>query len=844
MVDFESIKATARARLLGLLQSWLSNGIRRGHEYVVGDLRNAKGESLSINLKTGAWKDFATGQCGGDPISLYAALRGLSQLDSATALAEQFGLGEAPHKSNGKANGKSHKSSAHPDAEAEIIMPVPAKAPPPNDHFRLGKPTKRWAYRDAAGAIIGYAVRFNLPDAKKEVIPQVFTSRGWQWKSFPKPRPLYGLGHLAARPDAPVVICEGEPAADAAAKLLPEYVSVTWPGGGQATQYVDWTVLHGRKVLIWPDRDRHDYKDGMMAGEEIPYEEQPGTVTGNEISDILGPHCPEVKILDTRDFTKPGHDAADCEAKIEKGGLGWDTAEFLNWARKNVRTWQSGVAAPQSAVALTIFKPIPTHLRQTFHLKDLTTISTAFLNQVYIGTNGPLKHYSGEWYRWNGSHYPKVEMELIRRDAYAFLNQCAYFVDKGGIEDIKPDRELVSKLIDAMAALVHLEATQIAPCWISGRGPDPKGCAVLQNGVLELSTRRLWNHTPDFWTHNCVPYSYDPLLPPPVQWLAFLDSTWPTDTAAIACLQEIFGYVLTSDTSLQKIFMIVGPKRSGKGTIGRVLKALLGKENTCEPTLDSLRNEFGLEQLIGKMLAVFSDVRLEGQTASITEHLLSISGEDSKSVNRKNVKHWNGQLISRFVMLTNILPRFGDSSGALASRFIILQMVVSHFGKEDPKLTEKLLQELPGIFNWSLDGLDRLRARGHFVIPASSQDKIREFEELSAPIAAFIRDSCMVGDTQQIECSELYEAWIKWCRDNGRDGHGTLQSFSRDLKAQEPMVVTKPLRTWSGVRPHFVGITKSIGSNLKEEEAAAVDMPPAPPPADGPMWERSDFDLG
>ena len=130
-------------------------------------------------------------------------------------------------------------------------------------------------------------------------------------------------------------------------------------------------------------------------------------------------------------------------------------------------------------------------------------------------------------------------------------------------------------------------------------------------------------------------------------------------------------------------------------------------------------------------------------------------------------------------------------------------------------------------------------------MPASSQDKIREFEELSAPIAAFIRDSCVVGVSEQIECAELYEAWIKWCRDNGRDGHGTLQSFSRDLKAQEPTVVTKPLRGWSGVRPHFVGITKSIGSNLKEENLGTppIGMPPAPPPADEPLWSRHDFDL-
>ena len=168
-------------------------------------------------------------------------------------------------------------------------------------------------------------------------------------------------------------------------------------------------------------------------------------------------------------------------------------------------------------------------------------------------------------------------------------------------------------------------------------------------------------------------------------------------------------------------------------------------------------------------------------------------------------------------MMTNILPRFGDSSGALASRFVIMVIKKSHYGKEDPKLTEKLMPELSGIFNWALDGLERLRKRGYFVNPKSSMDKIREFEELSAPIAAFLRDRCVVGEDKKIDVREMFELWVSWCREQGRDGHGTMQTFSRDLKAQEPNIVTKPLRGWNGVSHHFVGVARAEENHLQEE---------------------------
>jgi putative DNA primase/helicase len=117
--------------------------------------------------------------------------------------------------------------------------------------------------------------------------------------------------------------------------------------------------------------------------------------------------------------------------------------------------------------------------------------------------------------------------------------------------------------------------------------------------------------------------------------------------------------------------MIIGPKRAGKGTIGRISRRLLGGHNVCAPTLADIGDHFGRAVLIGKTLALVADARISGRadTAAITERLLSISGEDPQTIPRKFLPDWNGFLPTRFMVLTNELPKIEDASATLASRF-------------------------------------------------------------------------------------------------------------------------------------------------------------------------------
>jgi uncharacterized protein (DUF927 family) len=141
------------------------------------------------------------------------------------------------------------------------VSPVPADAPALRMRHRdLGEPVAVWSYRDAAGALLGSVCRFRRGDGGKEIRVRTLWADAegrhcWRWASWPTPRPLYGLDRLAAQPDAPVIVCEGERAADAAAERWPDYVAVTSPGGARAARKADWSPLAGRRVTVWPDRD-------------------------------------------------------------------------------------------------------------------------------------------------------------------------------------------------------------------------------------------------------------------------------------------------------------------------------------------------------------------------------------------------------------------------------------------------------------------------------------------------------------------------------------------------------------------------------------------------------------
>ena len=146
-----------------------------------------------------------------------------------------------------------------------------------------------------------------------------------------------------------------------------------------------------------------------------------------------------------------------------------------------------------------------------------------------------------------------------------------------------------------------------------GASPVPASEIVAcANGLLHVGTRKLYPHTPLFFSTVAVPFAYDPAAPEPARWLRFLGDLWPDDqdshrrAAGILRLRPVRPHRPAQDPAADR------PDPRGKGTIARILTALVGAGNAAGPTLASLGTNFGLSPLLGKPLAVVSDARLGG----------------------------------------------------------------------------------------------------------------------------------------------------------------------------------------------------------------------------------------
>lgn len=182
-----------------------------------------------------------------------------------------------------------------------VLKYVPEGTIPPNDmkHYKLGAPSHKWEYKDYNGKTVGYIYRFDKPEGGKELMPLAYCqadedgSRQFRWKSFDKPRPLYGE-YLLKGNQKPVLIVEGEKTKDAAEKLFPDLVVISWPGGGNAAKFANWEVLKDRVVTIWPDAD------------------EPGIKCATNIAEILiAAKAKEVKTVFPPEGLPKGWDLAD-----------------------------------------------------------------------------------------------------------------------------------------------------------------------------------------------------------------------------------------------------------------------------------------------------------------------------------------------------------------------------------------------------------------------------------------------------------------------------------------------------------------------------------------------------
>lgn len=699
------------------------------------------------------------------------------------------------------------------DAPAAAPRPVPG--PPP---VMPAQDEASYEYQDATGAAL-FTVHRRVGKDGKKTFRQQAADGTWSIKGIDPV--LLGLPTVLSRAahGETVHVVEGEK--DAYAIYLAGSVGTCNPGGAKK-----WTdrmadALEGcGLVVVWRDRD------WVKAGDD-PAARTPGDAWARAVVDSLARRGIPYRVVEAA----AGKDAWDHVAL----GYTLDQAIPVTLEGSGGRDLEGVEIVPADDTPL----PVARHLDPSWHDPD---------------TGLPVRYFwRGSWLVWTGTHWTEEEQGAFRHTLYGRLEH-ARFEKKGkdgaaGLVAWNPAPRNLAPLEDAARSVRFLPAAVDAGSRrrSDGTWEPPGGAAVaFTNGVLDIATRAFTAPSPGYLNTSSVPFAYNPAAPVPREWLSFLASVWPDDPESVALVQEWFGYVLSGRTNQQKILFLQGPRRSGKGTIGRILRKLVGEANYAGPTLAGMAETFGLQSLIGKSLALISDMKMpERNGQMVLERMLSISGEDALDINRKYRDAWTGKLPVRLMILSNNLPAFKDSSNAFAGRLLLVQLRQSFFDREDLGLEQRLTAELDGILLWALDGLARLTARGHFVPPVTARETMSAMRTAASPLTAFLDDYCAVGPGYTVPAAELYQAYVRWGKEeNGQSWTTTSAAFGRDLaelvdvSRSRPRTAGRPVWTYNGIGllPREGG-THAVHPNMRSAGNGQVTANPftvtVPRPAPG-----------
>lgn len=387
-IRWTELAAALQRKALELLKEWLPHGHlnQQKTEYVCGSLSGDAGSSLSVNLESGLWKDFCTGESGRDLLDLYAAIHDLSKGKAAVQVARDYALEDVAGLVKGPPGGvpppprpPRPPPPPKPERESEkweTIKPAPAHHVQPT-FVHPAKERSRdridhTARYQVGEDLYGFVVRFIDSQGEKVTIPYTYArslrdgTETWKWRFWADPRPLYFPG--GQLPDGrTVVLVEGERKAECLQALLDAgapgvYCVVSWPGGANAWQKAMWEWLAGCTVIMWPDCDSlrekppraelkacttDDERDALHGRQPyMAFEAQPGMKAmlgiGALLRDAQG--C-TVQLLP---IDKPGVKPSgwDCRDAIETDG--WDFARVQAYFG-SARALLADVSAPAPA---------------------------------------------------------------------------------------------------------------------------------------------------------------------------------------------------------------------------------------------------------------------------------------------------------------------------------------------------------------------------------------------------------------------------------------------------------------------------------------------------------------
>lgn len=719
---------------------------RRGSEHVACcPFHNDKSPSFTVSQEKGFYYCFGCGATG-DAIDFVREFEGLGFREAVEAIVGNLPAGAA-------AAPPTPRKPAAPTRQ--VLMPAPGPCPS-FDHPRYGQPAAVWAYDDQDGRLLGYVARYEPAGERKQIVPWTCSPEGWGMGQWAEPRPLYGLSRLA--PGRAVLLVEGEKGADAAQATVGNvYAVLTWPGGAQAWRKADWSPLHGRKILLWPDAD------------------EPGRACMAAIGAHLLQHCPEVKIVDTTG-QPDGWDAADA-------GFTW--SQFKEWAVPRVRLLEP--EPPPSPPPPTPPATPPPRGRPALTVVGNAAVAAPppapeceVIPERFSEDNAALKFSDrhadelryvagwGRWLKWDGSrwaHEDTLEVfDLARVVCREFARDAR---NDQSLSDSQRSRVATvygkSQTVTSVEKLAKADRRHAATARQWDTDPwllnTPSGVVDLRNGSLQPQRR-------DAYMTKITSVSPGGDCP---TWRQFLEVATHGDTELQTFMQRLAGYSLTGITREQILAFVYGPGGNGKGTFINTLQWVMGDyATTAAMDLFTERKHEGhpteLAGLMGARLVTAQETE-EGKRWAEARIKAMTGGDPIKA---RFMRQDEFEFIPQFKLLIagNHKPGLRNVDEAIRRRLRLIPFDVAiPAEKRDQHLAEKLRAEGPGILLWAIQGCLDWQAHG-LGTPARVLAATEDYLEQQDSFGLWLEE-CTVRIGGVTKRGDLYASFKAWADRSG-----------------------------------------------------------------------------
>lgn len=408
--------------------------------------------------------------------------------------------------------------------------------------------------------------------------------------------------------------------------------------------------------------------------------------------------------------------------------------------------------------------------------------------------------WGDQWWTYGAGQWTYSSLEAVQRDLQEWLI----------VKSRKDHVTVTARKVNSVIAMARL---MLGPVELS-RFDSSVDWIPLRNGVYELSSGKLLPHTPGRYLTRQLPYDYNPMADAP-RWRKFLremliDADAKPAEEWIQVMQEWFGYCLVPDCSAQAAMFWIGEGGNGKGTATRALEGMIGEDAVCAVSLAMLHDPNHLADIHGK-LAWFIDEPHPVDMKKNGGSFKKIVGGDPISAKRVYEKVFKFRPYCRVILTCNQLPKASDPTRGYFRRVILIEWRKNiSRGEADKKLDATLRAELPGIFNWAVDGLRRLRERdGTLIESEESAALLEEYRQSEDSFTAFVLERYRrTGKTEhRMASSEIYLAYKGWCvakRETAISKRAAGLKLTgmgfRQATERYPTTTNNPTKIWQRIR--------------------------------------------